>query len=853
MRHFIRFFAVFLIACCTYSAAFPEEAWEEGCFQIKEINGRKIFTDPSGKPFYSIAMCYAWGPDSGILSKEDKNFPKITADLNIMKEHGFNTLNLYGLHDLEEILTWCDKNNFAFYPRMSYYDLPDFPKTLKEFPDFMDPEFRESAKLYFDKYCPIFKKHPSVLAIDMDQRWMFPLDWGGEKHLGKPMLGQASIQQMPSWLKNKYKNITEINRLWKKNYKDFADILSDKEIIKDGAVLDLGRSPWRVDIYEYTLWTVNDFLKDITSYIRKIDQEKRLITITTEMPEVCPFPISTFENSGINFASPVHYNSQADFNRDWIGAGELLYMVKWHYDMQDMPAYISETGFRTSPLKQNPPFMLYAAGKPGDEDFIAEMYLRQSALLDIWPWMTGWTHFKMYDKLAEGDFGYIRDDRTLKPVSALGKYINSVLPINYKGEKEPEVWIFYPEYCLSSYYASYFQFKTLVLLLEYDFMQEFDKMVKKSSKYTKNPSDDIKNSRLIKDLQKVYDEKWVPFKFTSQVPEDDKPVIVAGRSLEQLSMTDREKLRGKKVITMVCAGTEDERYNKTEKWFLSGLGIDSSKADPDFIPADLQLLFNNDGISGGKTADGGNFYSGESYDENSLPKGGDLSCVKADAAFTFPENLPGKNNNMALKGQNLTVGEASYAYVHLLASADANDIVGKLYLNYSDGTREPAYIGETVADWKNPPHFGHYALEAKNNTGEAVYIGHYAVKCNAVKKLRSITFMENPKIHVFAVSLETARGIVKDVDVTVSFGRRRTKGKAYWMMPVEKRDFDGEVIASFSDGKVAVALNKQNRRAAFLYDSLTWAGSPDELSKDLNFTAAVLKRVISELNEKGRP
>ncbi|MFH1369198.1 MAG: hypothetical protein ABII64_08745 [Elusimicrobiota bacterium] len=824
--------ACIILLFMQFSPPARSEDWKKGQFELKKISDRWVFVDPSGKPFYSIAMCYAWGPDTGPYAKEKNSMKKILASLKIMKEHGFNTLNLYGMENLEEILTWCDANNFAFYPRMSYYDLPDFPKTLKEYPDFMNPEFRKNAKAYFKQYCPIFKKHPSVLAIDMDQRWMFPLDWGGEKHLGKAMLGAASIKYLPVWLKKKYGGIGALNREWNKEYRAFSDVIADEEIIKNGAVCDLGRSPWRGDIYEYTLWTVNDFLKDITSYIRKIDNKKRMVTYTTEMPEVCPFPLSTLKNSGINFVSPVHYNNLPDFGRDWISFGELLYMTKWHSDLQKMPCYISETGFRAAPLKQNPPFMAYGAGKPGDEDFVAEMYMRQTALLDSWPWMTGWTHFKFYDKLYEGDFGYIRDDRSMKPVSALGKYLNSALRVNYAREKKPKVWILYPEYAIASYYASYQQFKSLMLALEYDFLQEFDALIKDNLKYIKVPSPGIADSSLATGLLKVFDDTWFPFSFTSSVPDDDKPIIIAGRSLERLSMEDREKLKGRKVIAMTCAGIEDERFRSTDKWFLSLLDSDASKFNAEFRYADIGSYFNNDMLPD--------------------PQDGAVSvlrCVKNDAEFMFPGNKDGKNDNVAAAGQVLSVPEGKYTYAHFLLAAQGNDSVCRVSLGYSDGTLEDVYTGETVTDWRYIPFFGHGAVKTKTSSGENIYISHLKSRCNGFKTLRSITLPDNPKIHVFAVTLETGYDIVRDAKVTVSFGGLKSSGEAYWMAPLEDENFNGTALAKFDDGKPAIVFNKKNKSVVFLYDALTWRGSKDELSGDLEFTSKAIKEAIRLLNE----
>lgn len=198
-----------------------------------------------------------------------------------------------------------------------------------EFPDFMDEKVRDDSKHSLDAALTLARKHPSVLAMDLDQRWLFIMDWSGSRREGIPKLGNKSVEYMPTWLSDKYKNISTLNELWGKNYSIFTDILKDTEIIiptdtntsQKYEFQDLDKNPWRGDIVEYTLWTINDFLIDITKYIKTVDPN-HLVTYTTDLPEVVPFPISTKENSGIDFISPVHYNNLEDFYSDWISNGK---------------------------------------------------------------------------------------------------------------------------------------------------------------------------------------------------------------------------------------------------------------------------------------------------------------------------------------------------------------------------------------------------------------------------------------------------------------------------------------------------------------------------------------------------
>jgi len=59
---------LFILVAFMMSAAFTlnaqqEKGWPQNSyFKIGQKNGRAIFIDPKGRPFYSRAMVYAYGP-----------------------------------------------------------------------------------------------------------------------------------------------------------------------------------------------------------------------------------------------------------------------------------------------------------------------------------------------------------------------------------------------------------------------------------------------------------------------------------------------------------------------------------------------------------------------------------------------------------------------------------------------------------------------------------------------------------------------------------------------------------------------------------------------------------------------
>lgn len=822
-------------ALSAYSIALAYAAgagWPEGkFFKLGQIGERPIFIDPEGKPFYSKAMVYAYGPEQGPL-KGKVTSEVVIQELELMKKYGFNTLDLYGDAYLQDILKWCGKNKFGIYFRTSY--------TNKEFPDFMDPKLREDSKHSYDKFLTEIKGYPSVLAIDMDQRWLFDLNWAGKARFGVPKLGPESIKYLPIWLEGKYKNIGHLNQLWKRQYASFADVLKDKEIISGGAVKDLDRKPWRVDLVEYTLWTINDFLKEQTAYMRMIDPD-HLITYTSELPEVAPFPVSTKENSGIDFISPVHYNLDVDYNRDWIANAELLYMTKFHSDLSKLPVFINESGFRTTFLGATPENMGYAAARLNDEQHVAELYLRQSSLTAAYPWMLGWAWFKWYDKWFEGDFGYIRDDRSLKPISNLGQYINAEMAVNMKGEKKPRVWIYYPEYALASPLPTYQQDRTLMLLLENDFLTDYETMVTEVLPKITNPDGKISGAKIINNLPETFNQRWVPFAFVSAIPDDSNPILLSGSALEQLSLVDRMVLSGKKTITFGQVGITDERYNETQPWYLEVVGIPKDVFSQKDITVSLEKYFNSDGVSYKKNPRDGDFDSeGTTYPAEDLPESNKaFACKEKDVTFKFPNKTDKALNNIRCKGQTIEIPQGAYTKVNFLLSSGNGDTSRKVSLVYADGSSDELYFAPSIADWKSKPCFGHAAIDAKG-----IYMAHLAVPVSPAKTLASIKLPEAEQIHIFAVTL-TEGGVANRARVEVQKGDITTSGLCYWVLSLKKTENASyKVLATFKNGNPAIVQSKDGKHIAFLYDPLTWDNKEGEISADIKNGAEILRSLL---------
>ncbi len=838
---FIALVSVYLSLSCARAVSVQEEGWRsKKFFKIEYIKNRPVFISPDGKPFFAVSMVYAYGPEAG-PNKGNMTAEKVLKELEVMKSHGFNTVDLYGDLFLREMLEWCEKNEMGIYFRTSYTNLDDFPNELRNFPDFMDSEFREKTKEYYTDFLALIKDYRCVLAVDMDQRWLFDISWTGDKRFDIPKLGPEGVSYLPIWLEKRYKDIKALNKLWKKKYADFPDILNDTEIIKDGAVEPLDNHPWRVDLVEYTNWTVNDFLLELTGYMRLLDPN-HMITYTTELPEPIPFPLSTKENSGIDFISPVHYNCDSDFNRDWVANGEMFFMTKFHYDLQTLPVYINETGFRTSPLSSNPPLMSYASAKPGDEKHVAELYLEQTALMNTYPWLLGWAWFKWYDKLYEGDFGYIRDDGSLKPVSELGKVVNAELPVNMNAEPDPDIYIYYPQYVQASEEPAHPQMRTLVLLLENDFFEAFYKMLEEIKPFISEPSEEMLRKKFFKVLPDIFKKKWKPFKFISVLPEDDKPVILLGSILKQLSDEDRKILRHKKTITFGPVGITDERYNARKPFYAELAGLKQGRKKTVFYPMDLKKYFNNKAFSSKKRIVKADFDGeGNSISSTGFPgfnKG--LELCEDNVKFILSER--NGNDNIKCENQKIAVQPGSYTSANFLMASVRGDAVAKAELLYEEGYKEGINFGPAVSDWTTPPFFAEEGLvltmENKyGKNGEDVYLSVVKIPLSPAKNLKSIILPDAPRVHVFAVSLgknEDSKAIFCDVIM----GEEKISGRTEWIATVNKGSY--MTLATFGNGAPAVIQSKDKRHVAFLFDALTWRGIKDEISRDLKSLSIML-------------
>ncbi len=809
----------------------PEGGWTSGRFTLGSVDGRPIFITPDGKPFYAVSMVYAFDPEAGPYAGQ-LNWESVLWSLEAMKAHGFNTLNLYGDKFMPEIFAWCDRNGVAVVPRTCYLDGTDIEGERREYPDFMDPVFRAKVINHYDTFLQTAKEHPSFLALDMDHRWLFPLDWSGAKHGHTPMLGPAGIAHFPKWLEERYGAVSRLNETWGRSYRSFADVLRDPAIFSGGKALPLGRNPWRLDLVEYTNWTANDFLSALSRHLKSIDPQL-LLTYTTEHPEVCPNPLTTLEH-GIDFISPVHYNKREWYNRDWIAAGKSIYETLFHYDMQGLPVYIAETGWRTSPLDQWPQVTNYAYARPGDENHLAGLYLRQVTLLHALPWIVGWAHFKMYDKPAEGDFGYLRDDLLEKPIATVGRGLNRFQTIAPSAFPSPRLSFFYPPYMLAAEEAGMRQFSTLVQVLEFEALSDLESLAADADRSIGDATG-IMLSDIVTQAAARFRERFVPFRFAPKIEEAAGVVVLAGNQSEVLSATDRAALDGRKTVTFARAGLYDERYRGGDgaPWYLSCVGLAGAAPPTSYRPISIDAAANHKASGPGSNLDAGDAFGAGFPASLAVLSGVPFRPVSAESF-----------DNVQCRGQSVAIdAPAGASAIHVVAAVTGGDLAFPVKLVYADGSEETRFLGTALTDWKWPEGRAN-EIPAKNLAGRPRCAVRVSAAVHPLKRLAAIVLPDTPDAHLFAVTLEIS-STGTNLPVEVTMGDAKIAGITPWAVFVPADAVPGErVLARFSDGRPAIVLSEDRRHAVFLFDALTWAGSRSAVSADLEALAKIVKRTL---------
>lgn len=188
-----------------------------------------------------------------------------------------------------------------------------------------------------------------------------------------------------------------------------------------------------------------------------------------------------------------------------------------------------------------------------------------------------------------------------------------------------------------------------------------------------------------------------------------------------------------------------------------------------FHIVDLSSHFNNDGISRDGNRKNGNFDSwGKTFPYEELPSS--LSLFESNSIyFLFPEKKDGLPNNMTLMNQLILVEENNYSTLHLLATSENGSFIERINFQYQNFYQEIECLIDDFFLFGN--------LEMKNLVG--IQCSHYHIvdnDCSIYSELQpwkvfptiwhikvplrkdqvliNFSFLTNPCVHVFSMTLE---------------------------------------------------------------------------------------------------
>ena len=185
--------------------------------------------------------------------------------------------------------------------------------------------------------------------------------------------------------------------------------------------------------------------------------------------------------------------------------------------------------------------------------------------------------------------------------------------------------------------------------------------------------------------------------------------------------------------------------------------------EPISRPVDLRAQFNQDGVGTQSNPADGNFDGvGWNLAAELMPPAGEVVKM-AGVEWLMPEYTDGLPNNVQARGQLISMPKGVYSGLYILATATGGGQASKLTVNYADGSTQT--VDFRVSDWCGDPGFGEeiawemaHRYDRNGPTGPRTRLFRVWWKLDAAKQVDSITLPDNPKIHIFAVTLGLPSG-----------------------------------------------------------------------------------------------
>jgi hypothetical protein len=127
--------------------------------------------------------------------------------------------------------------------------------------------------------------------------------------------------------------------------------------------------------------------------------------------------------------------------------------------------------------------------------------------------------------------------------------------------------------------------------------------------------------------------------------------------------------------------------------------------------------------------------------------------------YQAPDPAGEAKNFVQARGQSLLLPTGDHAAVHLVATTHNGPVTAALTIGYADGTSAPATV--TVADWCGAASAGtttvlampHRIKAGQGVDGPPVSLFGLRLPAPAGKQIRSITLPDDPRLHLYAVTL----------------------------------------------------------------------------------------------------
>ena len=148
---------------------------------------------------------------------------------------------------------------------------------------------------------------------------------------------------------------------------------------------------------------------------------------------------------------------------------------------------------------------------------------------------------------------------------------------------------------------------------------------------------------------------------------------------------------------------------------------------------------------------------GWSYDAGLLPAAGPVTW--GGVTYQAPDPAGTAKNFVQARGQSLLLPTGDHAAVHLVATTHNGPVTAALTIGYADGTSAPATV--TVADWCGTASAGtttvlampHRIKAGQGVDGPPVNLFGVRLPVPAGKQVRSLTLPDDPRLHLYAVTL----------------------------------------------------------------------------------------------------